>query len=71
MKTIKLSLPWTIKTLADALEVPVDEIIKKFVDVGAPATISPNTTVDTDLGKMLGLKYCCYIEADDDGQPSH
>ena len=67
MKTVKLALPWTVKRIAEALDEPVDFILKRLYNEGAPKSVSANTTVDFDTAKILALKYCVYLEIDDEG----
>ncbi len=65
MKTVKVRGPWTIKVIAEALGVPPQELIDRFVLMGAPNTITVNSTLDDDLAKIMGLRYCCYLERED------
>lgn len=62
MKTIKLPI-FTIGEIAKALGVSNEEIIKRLGDV--PNSITKNTTLDDDLAKMIGLKYCVYFEREE------
>lgn len=68
MQTIYLAGPWTINSVSVALQIPVEEVLKRFREQGAPPTINRNSTVDEDLAKLVALKYCIYLErVEDDG----
>ena len=67
MKTIKLALPWTIENIAKAMGEPVANILIKLIEMGAPSTVTQRSTLDPDLAKLVALKYCCYLEADNEG----
>jgi hypothetical protein len=75
MRTIRIPGLWTIKVVAEALGVQPQELIDKFLKIGAPKTLTVNSTLDDDLANIIALKYCCYLERTDhernDGQQSN
>ena len=62
MITIRLRQPFVVKYIAAALGVDVQEVLKVLKDMGAPDSVTGNSTLEESLTKMVGLKFCVYIE---------
>jgi hypothetical protein len=57
METIKFIPPITVKNVADAFSVTVDDVLQDLWAKGCPKTVNENSTLDPVIVRFLGMHF--------------
>ena len=53
---VPIELPITVRSLSEAMGIRAGEVLLKLMDLGAPRTVTINSTLDPDLAEALALE---------------
>src|SRR5262249_21125123 len=53
---VPIELPITVRSLSEAMGIRAGEVLLKLMDLGAPRTVTINSTLDPELAEALALE---------------